>query len=160
MSSRLASVAGLRWFILTLILVVSMLAAVIYLPEITGITSQKEPKPYFGVSFNGNTTEQAKLLIDKTKDYTNLFVLQSGPISKNETATNMVNKGRLRIRPFCQSGGVPVNWAQIIRKRPSISKIADCRLAERPIIGQPKMTAAQAGNAGISELEEFASVNR
>ena len=66
LSSRLASVAGLRWFILTLILVVSMLAAVIYLPEIIGTSSSKEQKPYFGVSFNGNTTEQAKLLIDKT----------------------------------------------------------------------------------------------
>ena len=90
LSSRLASVAGLRWFILTLILVVSMLAAVIYLPEIIGTSSSKEQKPYFGVSFNGNTTEQAKLLIDKTKDYTNLFVLQSGPISKNETSTNII----------------------------------------------------------------------
>jgi hypothetical protein len=47
-------------------------------------------EPYFGVSFCGNTAEEAKLLIDKTKDYTNLFVLQSGPISKNETATNEV----------------------------------------------------------------------
>jgi hypothetical protein len=47
-------------------------------------------EPYFGVSFCGNTAEEAQLLIDKTKDYTNLFVLQSGPISKNETATNEV----------------------------------------------------------------------
>jgi hypothetical protein len=29
-------------------------------------------------------------LIDKTKSYTNLFVLQSGPISKNETAINII----------------------------------------------------------------------
>ena len=34
---------------------------------------------YFGVAFCGNTTQEAKLLIDKVKDYTNLFVLQSGP---------------------------------------------------------------------------------
>jgi len=47
-------------------------------------------EPYFGVSFCGNTTAEAKLLIDRTKDYTNLFVLQSGPISKNETATNII----------------------------------------------------------------------
>jgi hypothetical protein len=49
-----------------------------------------EPEPYFGVSFCGDTPEEAKLLIEKIKDYTNLFVLQSGPISKNETATNTV----------------------------------------------------------------------
>jgi hypothetical protein len=47
-------------------------------------------EPYFGISFCGDTTTEAKMLIDKTKDYTNLFVLQSGPISKNETAINEV----------------------------------------------------------------------
>ena len=45
---------------------------------------------YVGVSFCGNTTAEAKLLIDRVKDYTNLFVLQSGPISENETATNEI----------------------------------------------------------------------
>jgi hypothetical protein len=45
---------------------------------------------HVGVSFCGNTTDQAKLLIDRVKDYTNLFVLQSGPISKNETATREI----------------------------------------------------------------------
>jgi hypothetical protein len=33
---------------------------------------------YFGVSFCGNTAAEAKLLIDRAKCYTNLFVLQSG----------------------------------------------------------------------------------
>ncbi|UCD26848.1 MAG: hypothetical protein JSV75_01630 [Candidatus Bathyarchaeota archaeon] len=47
-------------------------------------------KPYLGVSFCGNTTAEAKMLIDKTKDYTNLFVLQSGPLSKNETGINLI----------------------------------------------------------------------
>jgi hypothetical protein len=47
-------------------------------------------EPYFGISFCGDTAAEAKTLIDKTKDYTNLFVLQSGPISKNETAINEV----------------------------------------------------------------------
>ena len=43
-----------------------------------------------GVAFCGNTTAEAKLLIDRVKDYTNLFVLQSGPVSENETATNEI----------------------------------------------------------------------
>lgn len=43
-----------------------------------------------GVSFCGNTTAGAKLLIDRIKNYTDLFVLQSGPISVNETATNEI----------------------------------------------------------------------
>ena len=45
---------------------------------------------YLGVSFCGDTTAEAELLIDRVKEFTNLFVLQSGPISKNETATNEI----------------------------------------------------------------------
>ena len=47
----------------------------------------KEESVYVGVSFCGNTAAEAKLLIDRVKTYTNLFVLQSGPVSENETAT-------------------------------------------------------------------------
>ena len=45
---------------------------------------------YVGVTFCGNTTAEAKLLIDKIEAYTNLFVLQSGVISTNETATTEI----------------------------------------------------------------------
>lgn len=45
---------------------------------------------YVGVTFCGDTAAEAKLLIDRVKDYTNLFVLQSGPVSENETATNEI----------------------------------------------------------------------
>jgi hypothetical protein len=45
---------------------------------------------HIGISFCGNTTAEAKLLIDKVKNYTNLFVLQSWPISRNETATKEI----------------------------------------------------------------------
>ena len=41
---------------------------------------------FFGVSFGLNTTSEAKLLIDKVKGYTNLFVINSWDISINETA--------------------------------------------------------------------------
>jgi len=66
-----------------------VLTLVIQLPN-NPKNSENHVEPYFGVSFCGDTAQEAKLLIDKTKDYTNLFVLQSGPISKNETATNEV----------------------------------------------------------------------
>jgi len=46
----------------------------------------KERNFYIGISFCGNTASEAKLLIDRIKSYTNLFVLQSFPISRNETA--------------------------------------------------------------------------
>jgi hypothetical protein len=53
-------------------------------------TSAETDSVYVGVSFCGNTTQEAILLIDKVKTYTNLFVLQSGPISTNETATTEI----------------------------------------------------------------------
>jgi hypothetical protein len=73
-----------------LIVVSLVLTIVAYLPNDPENGETNPVEPYFGVSFCGNTTAEAKLLIDKTKDYTNLFVLQSGPISKNETATNII----------------------------------------------------------------------
>ena len=47
---------------------------------------------YVGIAFGGDTVAQAKLLIDKTKSYTNLFILDSGinPISTNETAAREI----------------------------------------------------------------------
>ncbi len=45
---------------------------------------------FFGVSFGSNTTSEAKLLIDKVKRYTNLFVINSWRISTNETALNEI----------------------------------------------------------------------
>jgi len=45
---------------------------------------------YFGVSFGGQTVQQAKDLIDKTKNYTNFFIINSYDISTNETALNEV----------------------------------------------------------------------
>ena len=45
---------------------------------------------HVGVSFCGNTTAEAKLLIDRVKSYTNLLVVQSGPVSINETAMNEI----------------------------------------------------------------------
>jgi len=41
---------------------------------------------YFGVTFGGNTTSEAKLLIDKVKGYTNLFVINNWDLALNETA--------------------------------------------------------------------------
>ncbi len=44
-----------------------------------------QPDFYFGVSFGGNTTEQAQVLIDRVRGFTNLFVVQSGPLTVDES---------------------------------------------------------------------------
>jgi hypothetical protein len=45
---------------------------------------------YVGVTFSLNTTSEAKLLVDRTKHYTNLLIVDSGPVSKNETVLNEI----------------------------------------------------------------------
>ncbi len=50
-----------------------------------------DPLPFLvGVTYCGNTTEGAKQLIDKVKDYTNFFVLQSGLLQEYPNKINEI----------------------------------------------------------------------
>jgi hypothetical protein len=71
---------------LTLCIIV-LVASVSLLVSYTQSSSQPKNPPYVGVAFCGNTTIQAQALIDRVKDYTNLFVMACGinPISDNLT---------------------------------------------------------------------------
>ncbi len=71
-----------------LIVLVSLVTVAFLSPQ--PISSTSSDSVYVGVSFCGNTTQEAELLIDKVKTYTNLFVLQSGPISSNMSATTEI----------------------------------------------------------------------
>ena len=75
------------WLILIVILVIAVFSPIAY--WYYGYSRAPEV-PFFGVSFGGKTANEAKLLIDKVKNYTNLFVVQSGPVSKNETSLNEI----------------------------------------------------------------------
>ena len=75
---------------LSIILIVVLVTSSFLVPYSTINNTTKTQSIYLGVSFCGNTTTEAKTLIDKVKDYTNLFVLQSGVISTKETATNEI----------------------------------------------------------------------
>jgi hypothetical protein len=46
--------------------------------------------PYFGVTFGGNTTSEAKVLIDKVKGYTNLIIIDNWDVALNETLLNEI----------------------------------------------------------------------
>ena len=76
-------------FFATILIALTLTASLLISHSITSSDTDETPF-YVGVTFCGNTTTEAKLLIDKVKDYTNLFVLQSGVISNNETATNEI----------------------------------------------------------------------
>jgi 2',3'-cyclic-nucleotide 2'-phosphodiesterase (5'-nucleotidase family) len=63
------------------ILIIVIGAATVF---ISYTASNKKPF-YVGVTFGGSTAEEAKVLIEKVKDYTNLFVVQSNSLQWNIT---------------------------------------------------------------------------
>ena len=50
------------------------------------LSLRREYTPHVGISYCGNSVSEAKLLIDKVKEYTNLFVLQSGDLQRDQNA--------------------------------------------------------------------------
>ncbi len=80
--------------LLSLILIaIIVLATFSILASPTLSVDEKPQAPvYIGVAYGGNSTEGAKLVIDRTKGYTNLFVLDAGinQISANRTAVEEI----------------------------------------------------------------------
>jgi hypothetical protein len=73
------------WVLLAGLLIFNIYAPALYAyPEFKAESTNDNF--FFGVTFGGNTTSQAQHLIDKVKDYTNLFVINSWDITTNETA--------------------------------------------------------------------------
>jgi hypothetical protein len=69
-----------------IILLAVLLVAAIGIPVVYEgyVKNETRDEFFFGVSFGGDTTEEAKLLIDRVKDYTNLFIINSYDISIDE----------------------------------------------------------------------------
>ena len=68
---------------------ITLLVFAVSLPVYVQYSNESESSVqdfYFGVTFGGNTTSEAKLLIDKVKGYMNLFIVASWDISQNESA--------------------------------------------------------------------------
>ncbi len=75
-----------------LIVILAVSIFTVYLSSSNGNQIKAQPNAYVGVAFCGNTTDQAKQLIDKVKSYTNLFILDSGrnPISADQSKVEEV----------------------------------------------------------------------
>lgn len=80
----------LKSLILIAILLTSLLCSVMVYIHYNFKDDVSEEDFFFGVSFGGNTTTQAKQLIDKVKGYSNLFIINSWETSINETALNEI----------------------------------------------------------------------
>jgi hypothetical protein len=75
------------------LLLIFMLALAMCVPFLSMYIDAGNVKPdefYFGVSFGSPHAEEALPLIDKVKDYTNVFLIGSWDITANETALNLV----------------------------------------------------------------------
>jgi hypothetical protein len=79
----------LTWLILIVILLTTLFSVVIYV-HYSPKNDVSDEDFFFGVSFGGNTTSEAKQLIDRVKGYTNLFLINSWEASINETALNEI----------------------------------------------------------------------
>jgi hypothetical protein len=82
--------------------------------------SNGSSKPFYvGVTYCGNSTAQAQQLIDKVKDYTNLFVVQSGPLMNNLTSMTQicdyaVNSGLNIIVYYAYNGDAKNTYASFL----------------------------------------------
>lgn len=59
-------------------------------PSSTPIAVAPKKPFYVGVTYCGNSTDEAQQLVDKVKNYTNLFVIQSGPLMNNLPALEQI----------------------------------------------------------------------
>ncbi|MCW4031714.1 MAG: hypothetical protein NWE80_05050 [Candidatus Bathyarchaeota archaeon] len=78
-------------FILISILVISVIVTSIYVYFRVGNEDSKEMF-FFGVTYGQNTVDEAKVLMDKVKNYTNLFIINSYPITTNNTDPEVLNE--------------------------------------------------------------------
>ncbi|HII85457.1 TPA: hypothetical protein HA273_02540 [Candidatus Bathyarchaeota archaeon] len=80
-----------RLAVISTVVVLLILIGLIGVVSFNSFDANKEKKPFYvGVTFCGNTTQDAKLLIERVENYTNLFVLQSGSLMANETAVKEI----------------------------------------------------------------------
>ena len=72
--------------------VIILLITILFIPTVHILNSERKPPEgfFFGVSYGLSTASEAKLLINKVKDYTNFFIINNWGISTNETALNEV----------------------------------------------------------------------
>jgi hypothetical protein len=76
--------------VVSLLLVSIIVAAIVVTNNVNSENSRGNQPFYVGVTYGGNTTADAKLLIDKVKGYTNLFILSSGDLQRNATAMDEI----------------------------------------------------------------------
>ncbi|MCW3983421.1 MAG: hypothetical protein NWE96_05445 [Candidatus Bathyarchaeota archaeon] len=77
-----------KYLIPTTLIALIVLSATLLQLHLSLTSATINSNPYVGIAFCGNTSAEAKTQIDRTKTYTNLFILDIGrsTLSRNETA--------------------------------------------------------------------------
>jgi hypothetical protein len=77
---------------LTLLTILVISASLTSIFVYNKIHQDPKEKFFFGVTYGKNTIQEAKILIDKVKNYTNLFIINSYPITTNNTTPHVLNE--------------------------------------------------------------------
>ncbi len=75
-------------YVAIVVIIVASIGAVYIAGNV--LSGSKNQEFYVGVTYCGNSADDAKLLVDKVKDYTNLFVVQSGPLMTDSATVNEI----------------------------------------------------------------------
>ena len=79
-------------YALTLLIFVVVSVSVTSIFVYNKVNQDYGEKFFFGVTYGKNSVEEAKILIDKVKDYTNLFIINSYPITTDYTDSEILNE--------------------------------------------------------------------
>ena len=108
--------------ILSLIAVVILLVSAVAVYQYFFVAAGEKKPVYVGVTFCGDNTQEAMLLVDRVRNYTNLFVLQSGPLMGNTTAVMeigdyAVSNGLRFAAYFDSNSGQLPSWVGLAQKQ-------------------------------------------
>src|SRR5674476_248882 len=79
-----------RTIIISAAVILIVLIGLVAFINYPSLRKNSAPQFYVGVTFGGNNVQDAKTLIDKVSNYTNLFVLQSGLLKDDASAVNEI----------------------------------------------------------------------
>ncbi len=77
-------------FLVAILIVSAVVLPLAYFSSSNQGKSSNGDEFFFGVTYGQDTVEGAKLLIDKVQNYTNVFVVDSSPLSNNKTALDAI----------------------------------------------------------------------
>ena len=148
-----------------LFVVVAVLVLLVSLIAVTGyMVLNREANPnrkefYVGVTYCGSSVQEAKELIDKVKNYTNLFILQSGPLATNSEAINEIGDYACAANlNYAISGSTQSSHADLIK---DISLEAKARWGEQFIgIYYMDEPGGKMLDNGASDIQSLTTANK